>query len=148
MWNSKKSVMLSLVFTRIVMVLVVAVGFVTPMMVDAYLEYTSRGTELWGLLLATVYGCCVPALVALFSLDRLLANIKRSHVFLDANVSYLRWISWCCFFVSLVLMPAAFSIRVLWVVAVAAAFIGLILRVVKNVIEEAVVLKSENDLTI
>ena len=32
--------------------------------------------------------------------------------------------------------------------AFAAAFFGLILRVVKNVIEQAVILKNENDFTI
>jgi hypothetical protein len=49
---------------------------------------------------------------------------------------------------ALFLLPAAFSAQGLFVVVVAAGFIGLILRVVKNVIEEAVILKSENDLTI
>ena len=33
-------------------------------------------------------------------------------------------------------------------VAFVAVFVGLCLRVVKNVLEEAVVLKSENDLTV
>jgi len=148
MWNAKKSVLLSLIFTRIVMVLVVGVAVLAPKMVEAYLEYTSKGAEGFGLLLGTVYVCCVLALVALFSLDRLLTNIRMSHVFLEGNVRYLRRLSWCCFLAALFLLPAAFSAQGLFVVVVAAGFIGLILRVVKNVIEEAVILKSENDLTI
>jgi hypothetical protein len=148
MWNAKKSVLLSLVFTRIVMVLVLGVTALAPKMVSAYLDYTSKDPEGSVLLLGTIYVCCVLALVALFSLDRLLTNIKRSDVFLDGNVRYLRRLSWCCFLAAFILLPAAFSARSLFVVAVAAGFIGLILRVVKNVIEEAVILKSENDLTI
>jgi hypothetical protein len=86
--------------------------------------------------------------MALFYLDRLLANIKKKEVFIVKNVKYLRRISWCCFVVAALLLTGAYSTFLLFLMAVAAAFMGLILRVVKNVIEQAVIIKEENDLTI
>jgi Protein of unknown function (DUF3036). len=99
-------------------------------------------------LLATIYACSVPGLVALFSLDRLLANIKKKNVFIAKNVKHLRVISWCSFAVSAILFVSGFYYLLFLLVAVAAAFFGLILRVVKNVIEQAVTIKDENDFTI
>jgi hypothetical protein len=95
------------------------------------------------------YACCVPALVALFRLDRLLSNIMKDLVFTEENVRALRVISWCCFAEALILTVAAlYFAPIIFAVAAVAAFFGLILRVVKNVIDAAVALKSENDFTI
>jgi len=99
-------------------------------------------------LLATIYSCAVPGLIALFSLDRLLANIKKKNVFIEKNVKHLRLISWCSFAVSIILFVSGFYYLLFLLIAVAAAFFGLILRVVKNVIEHAVIIKNENDFTI
>jgi hypothetical protein len=149
MWNADKSVVLSLICTKLVMLLVVVFAFVAPNIVDYYLGYTAAiNSDIASDFLVTVYTCCVPALIALFCLDRLLTNIKRKEVFIEKNVRYLRWISWCCFVVSALILIGAFSTLLLFIVAIAAAFIGLILRVVKNVIEQAMIIKNENDLTI
>jgi hypothetical protein len=99
-------------------------------------------------LLALIYACAVPGLTALFSLDRLLANIKARNVFIEKNVKHLRVISWCSFIVSAILFVFGFYYLLFLLMAVAAAFFGLILRVVKNVIEQAVAIKNENDFTI
>lgn len=148
MWNSSKSVVLSSICTKLVIALVILFAFVAPSMVGSYLDYTTKNASLVTPLLVTIYFCCVPALVALFCLDRLLANIKKNLIFIDRNVRYLRLISWCCFAVSIILVFSGFYYILFLMVAVAAAFFGLILRVVKNVIEQAVILKNENDFTI
>lgn len=81
----------------------------------------------------------------LFSLDRLLANIRKKDVFINRNVKHLRVISWCSFAVSVILFISGVYYLLFLLIAVAAAFFGLILRVVKNVIEQAVAIKNEND---
>lgn len=140
---------MSSVCTKLVFFLVIGFAIIAPNLVDYYLGYTAiKNPETATAFLITVYACCVPALMALYCLDRLLANIRKKEVFIEKNVKYLRWISWCCFAVSLLIMIGAFSTFLLFTVAIAAAFIGLILRVVKNVIEQAMILKNENDLTI
>jgi hypothetical protein len=87
-------------------------------------------------------------MAALVCLHILLSNIKKEKVFIAGNVKLLRTISWCCFAAAFVMVFAAKYYLLLGLTAVAIAFIGLILRVVKNVIEEAVRIKTENDLTI
>jgi hypothetical protein len=69
-------------------------------------------------------------------------------IFIPPNVKYLRRISWCCIVVSLITLAAGVLYIPYVFVSVAAGFMGLMLRVVKNVMENAVQLKEENELTI
>ncbi|HWQ77765.1 MAG TPA: DUF2975 domain-containing protein [Anaerovoracaceae bacterium] len=147
-WNPDKSVLASLICTRIVIILVICAVFAAPFMVNSYVAYATKNPAVITPLLATIYACSVPGLVALFSLDRLLANIKKKNVFIEKNVKHLRVISWCSFAVSAILFISGFYYLLFLLIAVAAAFFGLILRVVKNVIEHAVAIKNDNDLTI
>jgi hypothetical protein len=94
------------------------------------------------------YAFCIPAFVALFSLDRLLAAIKRSEVFTAGNVRYLRIISWACFAAAFVLLVGSFAHLFFFALAILAAFFGIVLRVVKNLFAAAVELQNENDYTI
>lgn len=148
MWNASKSAILSSVCTKIVITLVLVFAFAAPSLVSSYLLYTSKSTELLLPLLITIYACTLPAMLALYSLDCMLANIKNDDVFIEKNVKYLRTISWCCFAVALILLVSGFYYVLFIMIAVTAAFFGLILRVVKNVIEKAMIIKNENDYTV
>ena len=121
-----------------------------PKMLQAYIELSPTYIQLLQVmpLMVVLYLCCLPALAALFALDRLLANMKKHEVFVHPNVRYLRIISWCCFAVAAFLGCAVYYYLVFAAVAIVAAFFGLILRVVKNVIQQAVAIKEENDFTI
>lgn len=150
MWNSNKSLKLSCICTRLVMLLVVVCAALLPKMVNRYIIFNNYYAESINMtpLMVLLYLCCIPALAALFSLDRLLGNIKNEQVFTNTNVKYLRIISWCCFVVAVLIVAAGHYYFILYFVAVVAAFIGLIVRVVKNVIEQAALIKAENDFTI
>ena len=148
MWTPSKSVLLSSVCTKIVIGLVAALAITAPALVESYLSYAAKDPNIAQPLLITVYASCAPSMAALISLDRLLANIKRNEVFIEKNVKLLRIISWCCFAIAFILAVSGSYYILLLMIAVAAAFFGLILRVVKNVIEQAVVIKNENDYTI
>ena len=97
---------------------------------------------------ACFYPSAVFAYVTLYSLLRLLVNIRQEQVFVKANVCYLQRISWCCFAVALITAIGGVQYLPFWFIAIAAAFVGLMLRVVKNVMENAVEIKAENELTI
>jgi hypothetical protein len=100
------------------------------------------------LLLIVVYVCYAPILTALFSLDRLLSNITKGDIFTNGNIRILRVISWACFAAAIILLGGAFISVLFCIMAVLIAFIGLIVRVVKNVMAAATELKNENDFTI
>lgn len=69
-------------------------------------------------------------------------------MFTPASVALIRGVSWCCFLLCLVFGVLGKYFLLAYVVALAAVFLGLCLRVVKNVIEEATEIKMENDLTV
>jgi len=148
MWNSGKSVQLSLICTKIVIALVVACAAILPMMIERYMWLLPVEISALYPFMAILYLCCIPAMIALVCLHKLLVNIRNEDVFISKNVKLLRIISWCCFLAALMMVFAAFYQFLFGVMAVAFAFIGLILRVVKNVIEEAVQIKDEHDFTI
>ena len=163
MWTKSKSATLSLVCTRILIAVVIAIAIILPFILsgsgpignyygasdEVGILYSGMATETIRALYICAYACFVPAIIALFSLDMLLRNIRKDIVFLQNNVKYLRIISWCCFAIAIVMLCGwPFISYVLFFVAAAAAFFGILMRVVKNVIETACELKVENDFTI
>lgn len=149
MWSGKKSISLSkfcvIIFTVMLIVTVISAPWLVRWLMD-FSRADLAGKE--ALFLSTIYSGSVPAAVLLFCLYRLLRHIELEQVFITANVEYLRRISWCCF-AGAVICFASIPYYVPWsFIAVAAAFMGLIVRVVKNVIAQAVELKNESELTI
>jgi len=99
------------------------------------------------------------ALIALYILDilaytalpllyKLLCNIHRSEVFIEANVKYLRLLSWCCFIASFICFILTFFYIPFILLVAGGSFMGLILRIIKNVFTEAIEIKQENEYTI
>ena len=148
MWNAKRCVILSCICTKIVIVFSVLFLLTAPYWVGLYVDYASKNADIKNPLIFTVYAAGIVSLVLLFSLNKLLSNIRNENVFIFDNVKLLRAISWCCFVVAVILLFSGFYYILFLFGAVAAGFFGLILRVVKNVIEQAVIIKNENDFTI
>ena len=105
--------------------------------------------------LCLLYAVLAVAFVAIVVLLLLLKRVRAGEVFCGASVGYLRLLSWACFGEALLfgVLTALRSLSPLGLAAsgilcVAALFLGLLLRVVKNVIEEATHIKAENDFTI
>lgn len=88
------------------------------------------------------------AYTALPLLYKLLCNIHRSEVFIEANVKYLRLLSWCCFIASFICFILTFFYIPFILLVAGGSFMGLILRIIKNVFTEAIEIKQENEYTI
>jgi len=149
MWNDKKSLQLSKLFILIFMVVLVATVVTAPWITKRFINFSRAelmGTERY--FLATIYTGFLPAAYLLYSLLRLLQRIEAEQVFIAENVERLRRISWNCFAgagISIISVVYYFP----WIfVAIAAAFMGLIVRVVKNVVAQAVALQDEIDYTV
>ena len=99
-------------------------------------------------MLGTVYVGSVFAWLLLFRMWRLLGNLRRAQVFVPENVELLRHVSWCCVAGALVALGGSLFYLPFLFVALAAGFMALIVRVVKNVFQQATEMKSELDLTI
>lgn len=153
MRNNKRSVLLSLIACGAAALAMAALILFGPRLFHLYFaEYRHITAERLSAL-ASVMGICVYSgsvlgLAALAMLIRMLLNIYGDRVFVKQNVALLRMIAWCCFAVSAIAIYGGFTYPPFFFVAAAAAFVGVILRVVKNVMQGAVKLREENDLTI
>lgn len=148
LWNRDRSVLLSVICTRIIMVLALVLAILLILATLANPSIILPGYD--PLPLTITYMCfCLPAYGALWSLDRLLTAVRHEQVFTASNVRYLRIISWCCFGAGLILFAGCFCVSLnLIILAVLAAFFGIVIRVVKNLFAAAQALKDENDFTI
>ena len=143
-WNNDRSLLLSRVCVWVFTVLLAALLLTAPWFWNWILWRSSVRMVYIGV----TYASGVPAAVVLFCLHRLLRNISEEEVFIQENVRSLRIMSWCLMAAALVYLVGSLFDWYLVVLAAAAAFVGLILRVVKNVFAQAVELKNEKDFTI
>ena len=148
MTKEKRSIAITSVLIKIAIVLCAAALFLMPYAAKMYEQISFQRDNVTVPLLITFYVCAAFGFVILFVLNKLIKNIGSEKVFIDENVKLLKILSYCCFAIAVVtLIFARFRILV-FVITFAAAFIGLILRVIKNCFTEAIRLRDENDFTI
>ncbi len=99
-------------------------------------------------LVVVLYACSLPGWMILFELFRLIRNMKRGSVFVDQNVGILRIVSYSCLLVGIITFAGGFFYQPFFFVTVAALFLTLIVRVVKNVLQQAIDMKDELDFTV
>ena len=107
------------------------------------------GNTRFGVMLGCGYACGVLAFVCLTDLYRLLGRIGRGDVFVAENVASLRRIG--LEFLAAACITAVIGVTCylpVLVVSAAAAFMMLIIRVVRNAFGKAVAMKDELDYTI
>ena len=153
MWTKTKSLFLSRILTIVMTAVILMLTFFVPYLSKWYNTF-SVGNGFFPEMNVTVPMTVVLyvneffALCASAALYVLLKNIDKGEVFIDGNAKCLRIISWAC-----MLAGCAFFVLGLWrfafmLAAFFAVFFGLIMRVLKNVFEKAIEIKSENDFTI
>lgn len=98
--------------------------------------------------LIAFYTCCPAAWVALICVWKVLTSILKGEIFTDRMVFAMRLLSWCCGFVAFDCAIAGLWDTAFFIFAIGAAFMMLILRVLKSVMAKATEIKNENELTI
>lgn len=146
--SKKVSNTISRIFTVLIFVLLIAAVFLLPHMLGFLIKAFDKPAEYFTPTVIILYAVLLPAFAADISLFALLSNIKNNRIFTLSSVSYLRIISWCCMIVGVIFFVLGFYYYMVFLISFASVFMGVILRVVKNVIEEATAIKSENDFTI
>lgn len=155
MWDRKHSVTLSIIICFILLAILTALVFIGPWIVEIWFtKYRgwAQGSfavqDMLTLFKICFYPCAVFAYITLYSLIKMLFNIKRDEIFTEYNTKALRRISWCCLAVAIITFAGGIFYVPFLFVAIAAGFMGLMLRIIKNVMQNAVALREENDLTI
>ena len=144
------SVTISLILTGVFFVVLIICLFIMPGFVRLILPVSPREITAGISVLITAAGYCVLALAMLadYLLFRLLLLVRAGAVFTARSVALIRGVSWCAIAVSLLFLLMARFFLIALALAFTAVLLGLCLRVVKNVVEEATAIKAENDLTV
>lgn len=148
MLSQNNSVKLSLYITDFIIALFFAAAALLPRFTKWYITYMGRPANVRTVILAVCYICLPFALLALFSLRRLLKNIMRGDTFVADNIKRLNLLFICCAAAAVITFFSGYFYLPFYIISVAAAFFSLILRVIKNVFRSAIEIKSENELTI
>lgn len=153
--SKKLSVNISIITGCIFMIACVFAAFVMPPVVEMLINLPDNIGErdsitYQGRILVLVLSYLMLAIlmVADTLMLTLLFRVKKGLVFSEKSIMCIRGISWCCFLICLVFGVLGIYFQLSFILAFFALFLGISLRVVKNVIEEATEIKSENDLTV
>ena len=142
------SVAVTLWANRIVALLMVVLLFTLPFILDWYCQYRVLTPVERIALTAAFYCCAVIVGVALWNMEKLLLAIGAGEVFTRDNVRRIRAVQWCCGGTGLICTPAAFCYYPLVFMVIIMAFLFLVVSVVCQVMDAAVAIREENDLTI
>lgn len=141
------SMLASIIVTTMLLALVVVAVFMLPQIMQVY-SIMRGGIDVTSLMVA-LYISSIPGLICTLSLLKLLFNIRKNEIFVKQNVTILQVLSYCCLFVGIEYIAICYSRYIAMIfVGFAAIFIGIILRVIKNVFDKAIEIREENDYTI
>ncbi len=149
--SPRASVKLSIVLSGIFFLLCTIGAIAWPFMCRFFLEFSiiaKASTQNFILLLLLGYGILAMLMVIDLLLIKILFRVKKGEVFTKKTVSLIRGVSFSCFLLFVLFGLGGFFYRILLFVSIFALLLGVCLRVVKNVIEEATIIKNENDLTV
>ena len=151
-WDDHKSIILTRYVVALAIlgsaVMTVSGPWLVRWLMDTHHLY-HNGPVVEGILLVMGYLCAALAFWMLFNLYRFLQRLEQGQVFVPQTVQALRRISWCCTWAAALCLPAGIWIYLPFAfLAVAAGFMALIVRVLKNAFEQAVRMKDELDYTI
>ena len=149
------SIHISLVLTALFFLALCLLACFAPLIVTSLIDATdhlgSRGsitdTER-ALVLADAYAMIAVAFVAVLLLFCLLLTVRRGETFSAKMTRLLGAISWCCFAEGGLFALLTVHFQLALGVVFGVCLVGLCLRVVKDALEEATRIKSENDFTI
>ena len=150
--SKKASVNLSMILSSLFFVGLIVGAVAMPTFVNSVIElvYNPATFPTFGkaLCLITAYLILAVCMVADCVIFALLKTVKSDNVFTAKSVALIRAISWCCFLVGALFLVVGYYFQLAFLIAFAAMFLGLCIRVVKNVLEQATEIKCENDLTV
>ena len=149
-WNQNRSLVLSQGFILLFALLLMGIDLSAFWLAEWFVAFSLplEGLKDRDFLLVTIYSGSVFAWILLYSLWQLLRNMQKAIVCEPVNIRHLRWASWACFAAAILCLISTIYYPPLIIIAIAAAFVGLIVRIIKNVFAEAEAMKTELDYTV
>ena len=144
------SVILSYIFCGIAFFGVLGLAIFLPFFRSETIPFLANQDRFGALVYVLDYSILLLVMTSTVCLVLLLNNVRSGAIYTVLSVQLLRVISWSAILAGLLAVPLSFVMEwdVMLSIAFVGVFLGIVLRVVKNVIEEGVALKEENDGTI
>ena len=146
--NHKNLTTITLCVNRFVMLIMVVLIFTMPAILRWYTGVRYLSAQQQQIVTIAFYCCSGVIGWALWNMDCLLRSILAGQVFVRKNVRAIRQIQWCCGIVSLICVGGAVGYIPLVFLVIIMAFLCLVVSVVARVMDAAVTLREESDLTI
>lgn len=148
MKKTENTICVTLWVTRVIILLMGVLLFTMPLIMEWLCQVRSMtGPEKTAVLIA-FYACAVPVFYALYQMDSLLRSLRRGEVFSQNNVRKIRALQWCSGITALICAPTSFAYPPLLIMVVIMSFLCLVIGVLCQVMDAAVAIREENDLTI
>ena len=155
LWNSKRSIISTKFCILALMLVSVIMMFCGKYLISRFLILTG-GAKIdisnefsFYIITFISYILGIIALLTLFCMLKFIVNLENDLVFVPQNIKWLRFISYGCLSAGLLLIITTVVYHKLFLVlSLAALFMMLIVRVIKNAFEQAIEMKEELDLTI
>lgn len=146
-WTARHSLTLSRLLTAVMLILAGAALFCIPIVTEWY-DAVSEKEPIRIQLTTALYLSNFLGITALLQLMKMLEHIAKQKMFVEENTRCMRIISWCCFGFAVIWAVMAIWRPISLLISFIAAFAGLIVRVMKNMLAMAIELREENDFTI
>ncbi|MBO4412377.1 MAG: DUF2975 domain-containing protein [Lachnospiraceae bacterium] len=148
-WNNNQSIILTQVLLILFAIALLALDIFMQPVLNWYLMLRNIGDlSLKVAMTITLYVSSAFVWLILIEMWILLRNLQKGRVFVEQNVTILRIVSYGFVALAISTFVGGFFYVPFFFVTVAAVFLTLIVRIVKNAFAEAVQMKSELDLTI
>lgn len=153
-YNNDKSITITkyliiLVQLGIIGLSIIAYWFFNNYKLFARFKYLVNSLDKYLLLfIISTYLILLVGFYIMSNLSKLINNINEEEIFTLENINLLRYISWACFLIAFISLLSTFYYYVWFIIFVVGIFMGMLLRVIKNVFSKALEIKEENDLTV
>ncbi len=149
MENDVRSIKVSLCCVKLFFItwVIFVIGGVGFANLFAYYLHNNNSTIFLTILVGG-YMCLFLSLFILIHMYHLLINISNHFVFVIENIKHLQSLSWLCLLIGIVGCIATIGYFPFLFIGITFVFMFLIIRVIKNVMHQALIIKEENDLTI
>lgn len=112
------------------------------------LTFLSEGETRFKVFLTCFYLCTILTYPIIFCVVCLIRNLKKDKVFDKINTRYMSVISLCCFVISIICVIGTLACYALIIVTLIGLFVGLIVQCVRLVMDKAIDMRDELDLTV
>lgn len=151
-WTEARSLAATRGCVRAIAIVCVVLMMLGPRLVSFLMNngrFYHSGPAVGVFALAVGYLLAALALGMLWQLDRFLGRLAAGAVFVPQNVAALRGISWYCAAAALICLPVGALLYLpIACMGIAAGFMALLVRVIKNAFAQAVCMKDELDYTV